>query len=135
MKLKKMLFMHICLPLEVRHVVVVYHVTIVAIGHGLLKKIWPMVIGCFLRTAGSSMETYRFRRVSNNIECFWKLCYRFLGSFFKKFICVFSLFFFIFYVPFYNKLPRHFPIQVYILKLIKNACSKNIPQKISYLFQ
>ena len=23
------------------HVVVVYHVTIVAIGHGLLKKFWP----------------------------------------------------------------------------------------------
>jgi len=33
------------------HVVVVYHVTIVAIGHGLLKKFWPMVIGCVLRTA------------------------------------------------------------------------------------
>ena len=27
-------------------VVVVYHVTIVAIGHGLLKKFWPMVLGC-----------------------------------------------------------------------------------------
>ena len=26
---------------------------IVAIGHGLLKKFWPMVIGCVLRTAGS----------------------------------------------------------------------------------
>ena len=26
-------------------VVVVYHVTIVAIGHGLLKKFWPMVLG------------------------------------------------------------------------------------------
>ena len=24
-----------------KHVVVVYHVTIVAIGHGLLKKFWP----------------------------------------------------------------------------------------------
>ena len=35
-------------------VVVVYHVTIVAIGHGLLKKFWPLVIGCVLRTAGSS---------------------------------------------------------------------------------
>ena len=36
-------------------VVVVYHVTIVAIGHGLLMKFWPfMVIGCVLRTAGSS---------------------------------------------------------------------------------
>ena len=33
--------------------VVVYHVTIVAIKHGLLKKFWPMVIGCVLRTAGS----------------------------------------------------------------------------------
>ena len=36
-------------------VVVVYHVTIVAIGHGLLKKFWPMVIGWVLRTAGSSI--------------------------------------------------------------------------------
>ena len=31
-------------------VVVVYHVTIVAIGNGLLKKFWPMLIGCVLRT-------------------------------------------------------------------------------------
>ena len=36
-------------------VVVVYHVNIVAIGHGLLKKFWPMVIGRVLRTAGSSI--------------------------------------------------------------------------------
>ena len=39
-------------------VVVVYHATIVAIGHGLLKFLWPMmpmVIGCVLRTAGSSI--------------------------------------------------------------------------------
>ena len=36
-------------------VVVVYHVTIVAIGHGLLKKFWPLVLGCVLRTAGSSL--------------------------------------------------------------------------------
>ena len=36
-------------------VVVVYHVTILAIGHGLLEKFWPMVIGCVLRTAGSSI--------------------------------------------------------------------------------
>ena len=35
--------------------VVVHHVTIVAIGHGLLKKFWPMVRGCVLRTAGSSI--------------------------------------------------------------------------------
>ena len=34
------------------NVVVVYHVTIVAIGHGLLKKFWPLVLGCVLRTAG-----------------------------------------------------------------------------------
>ena len=26
--------------------VVVYHVTIEAIGHWLLKKIWPLLIGC-----------------------------------------------------------------------------------------
>ena len=31
----------------------VYHVTIVAIEHGLLKKFFPMVIGCVLRTARS----------------------------------------------------------------------------------
>ena len=30
-------------------VVVVYHVTIVATGHGLLKKFWPLVLGCVLR--------------------------------------------------------------------------------------
>ena len=36
-------------------VVVVYHVTIVAIGHGLLKKFWPLVQGCVLRIAGSSI--------------------------------------------------------------------------------
>ena len=39
----------------VSSVVVVYHVTIVAIGHGLLKKFWPLVLGCVLRTAGSSI--------------------------------------------------------------------------------
>ena len=36
-------------------VVVVYHVTIVAIGHGLLKEFWPLVLGCVLRTAGNSI--------------------------------------------------------------------------------
>ena len=35
--------------------VVVCHVTIVSIGHGLLKKFWLLVIGCVLRTAGSSI--------------------------------------------------------------------------------
>ena len=35
-------------------VVVVFHVTIVAIGHGLLKKFWPLVLGYVLGTAGSS---------------------------------------------------------------------------------
>ena len=34
-------------------VVVVYHVTIVAIGHWLLKKFWPLVLGCVLRIAES----------------------------------------------------------------------------------
>ena len=36
-------------------VVVVYHVTIAAIGHWLLKKFLPLVIGCVLRTAESSI--------------------------------------------------------------------------------
>ena len=36
-------------------VVAVYHVTIVAIGHGMLKKFWPLVLGCVLRTAGRSI--------------------------------------------------------------------------------
>ena len=40
-----------------RYVVVVYHVTIVAIGHGLLKKFWPLVIGCVLRTAVIERES------------------------------------------------------------------------------
>ena len=34
---------------------VVYNVTIVEIRHGVLKKFLPMVIGCALRTAGSSI--------------------------------------------------------------------------------
>ena len=37
------------------YVVVVYHVTIVAIRHGLLKEFWPLVLGCVLSTAGSSI--------------------------------------------------------------------------------
>ena len=32
--------------------------TIVAIGHGLLKKFWPMVIGYVLRTAGNRTVEY-----------------------------------------------------------------------------
>ena len=43
-------------------VVVVYHVTIVAIGHGLLEKFWPLVLGCVLRTAGSSTPRVKFRQ-------------------------------------------------------------------------
>ena len=34
-------------------VVVVYHVTIVALGHGVLKR--AVVIGCVLRAVGSSI--------------------------------------------------------------------------------
>ena len=38
------------------HVVfVVYHETIVVVGHELLKIFWPMVIGCVPSTAGSSL--------------------------------------------------------------------------------
>ena len=40
---------------EPTYVVVIYYVTIAAIGHGLLKKFWPLVLGCVLRTAGSSI--------------------------------------------------------------------------------
>ena len=40
---------------QVFYVVVVCHVNVVTIGHGLLMKFWPMVIGCVLRTARSSM--------------------------------------------------------------------------------
>ena len=36
-------------------VVVVYNVTIVAIGHGVVEEFWPLVIGCVLRTTGSSI--------------------------------------------------------------------------------
>ena len=35
--------------------VVVYNVNIEAIGHGVWKKFYPKVIGCVLRTAGSSL--------------------------------------------------------------------------------
>ena len=38
------------LRIKLSDVVVVYHVTIVSIGHGLLKKCWPLVLGCVLRT-------------------------------------------------------------------------------------
>ena len=38
---------------EIFNVVVVYHVTIVEIGLGLLKKVGPLVLGCVLRTTGS----------------------------------------------------------------------------------
>jgi len=44
-------------------VVVVYHVTIVSIGHGLLKKCWPF--GTRLRSAENSLadpiNTHNFR--------------------------------------------------------------------------
>ena len=44
------------LPAHPRYVVVVvYHVTIVAIGHRLLKKFGPFVLCSVLRTAGSSI--------------------------------------------------------------------------------
>ena len=36
-------------------IVVVYHVTIVAIGHRMFKEIWPISRGCVLCTAGSSL--------------------------------------------------------------------------------
>ena len=45
-----------------KYVVVVYHVTIVATGHGFLKKFWPLALGCVLRTAGSYLfETMQTR--------------------------------------------------------------------------
>ena len=38
-------------------VVVVYHVTIVAIGHGFVEEILAfLVLGCVLRTAGNSIQ-------------------------------------------------------------------------------
>ena len=40
---------------RILYVVVVYHVTIVAIGYGLPKKFWFVVIGYVLRTALSSL--------------------------------------------------------------------------------
>ena len=41
-------------PVSIR-VVVIYHLAIIAIGHGLLKKCRPLVIGCVLRSAGSGI--------------------------------------------------------------------------------
>ena len=38
--------------------VVVNHVTIVKIGHRLLKKCWPLVLGCVLRTVGKKRLSY-----------------------------------------------------------------------------
>ena len=43
------------LLVRLNFVVVVYYKTIVAIGHGLKRKFWLMVIGCILRIAGSSI--------------------------------------------------------------------------------
>ena len=34
-------------------IVVVYHLTIIAVGHGLLNRLLHMGIGCVQRTAGS----------------------------------------------------------------------------------
>ena len=47
------------------NVVDVNHVTIVASGHGLFKNFWPMILGCILRTAGSSIicKIYICKRV------------------------------------------------------------------------
>ena len=41
---------------------VVYHVTIVAIGHGLLKKFWPLALGCVYALQGVQLfETMQTR--------------------------------------------------------------------------
>ena len=45
-------------------VVVVYHLTVVAIGHGLLKKLWPLVLGCVLRTVGKLFRPAYFVRTT-----------------------------------------------------------------------
>ena len=39
-------------------VVVVYHVPIVTIGHGLLKKFWPLILGCVLCTSLELLNYY-----------------------------------------------------------------------------
>ena len=43
---------------SIKSVVVVYHVTIVAIGHGLLKKFWPLVLGCVYALQGVQVNIY-----------------------------------------------------------------------------
>ena len=43
-----------------KFVVAFYHVINVASGHGGSKEFWPMVIGCVLRTAGSSDLKLKF---------------------------------------------------------------------------
>ena len=62
---------NIHLPQEVLHEVRVlgaYHVTIVAAGHGLLKKFWPRVTGCVLRTLKLCRPAY-FVRTTQLILC------------------------------------------------------------------
>ena len=47
-----------CHNSEKEYVVEAYHVTIRAIGHGLLKKYWPLLIDCVLRTALQGVPFY-----------------------------------------------------------------------------
>ena len=55
-------------------VVVVYHVTIIAIGHGLLKKCWPLVLGCVLRTVGSSTLNGLNATIMQFFKSEYKIC-------------------------------------------------------------
>ena len=50
---------------KVPTVVVVYHVTIVAIGHGMLKKFWPMVI----KQVSVIIPDQLHRKTGNITEC------------------------------------------------------------------
>ena len=51
---------------------VVYHVTIVAIGHGLSKKFWPMVISFVLRVKKNrgTFFVHRKRERSTRVPLF-----------------------------------------------------------------
>ena len=45
-----------------------FTITIVAIKHGLLKKFWPLVLGCVLRTAGLKRKIRRLVYPSNCLQ-------------------------------------------------------------------
>ena len=100
-------------PLD-NNVVVVYHVLIVPMGHKLLKKLWPMVIGCILRTAGSSLV--------------WKNIYRLLAKKIFSVLITFSHFPFPLFSPFIKLLIFSLPFFFFLCTFLFYFCIQNNPK-------